>query len=167
MGARILGGRVIQLWPQDPHSSAIGFYGKCSGSTPPTFLLVLSAPPGQNSAWSGWLILLVPFSTVMCYWARNLHFPRRSRIAKWINKKYSLHLCVCSMIWLCAFLCHADGSELGFGAKFPSLSGLPGSQAGGTISKQNHSIYECPLLNIEPRISRLMFFWHKSNLSSG
>ena len=100
----------------------------------------------------------IPFSTVVCHWTGNLHFPRRSRTAKWINEKYTLYLCVCLMIRFCGFLCHVDASELGFGAKFPSSSGLPGSQPGGTISEQNHSIYECPLLNIQPRISRLTLF---------
>lgn len=59
---------------------------------------------------------------------------------------------VCLTIWVCIFHCYNDGGELNLGAKFLSVSGLPGSQPGGTMSEQNHSGSKSHLLNTWPRI---------------
>lgn len=61
------------------------------------------------------------------------------------------------MIWVCVIHGHNDRAELGFRAKFPSLSESHGSQTGGTISEQNHSGYERPLLNAGPGSGGLRF----------
>lgn len=42
------------------------------------------------------------------------------------------------MAWVSVSRGHNDRGGLGFGAKFPSLAGSPGSQPGGIIMKQNH-----------------------------
>lgn len=70
----------------------------------PTLLACILSPRWPGEGLKELAGVPVAFSTVTCSWAENnnLYFPKRSRIAKCINKKYALvYACLFDDLGLC------------------------------------------------------------------